>query len=54
MWIGSQHPEYPYTVVGQYSTAIYFLFFLFIVPVTGVCENTLMDLAIPYSNKIKD
>ena len=47
MWIGSQHPEYPFTVVGQFSTALYFLFFVFIVPVTGICENTLMDLALP-------
>ena len=51
MWIGSQHPEYPYTVVGQFSTALYFLFFLVIVPVTGICENTLMDLALPVKNK---
>jgi ubiquinol-cytochrome c reductase cytochrome b subunit len=47
MWIGSQHPEYPFTVVGQFSTTLYFLFFLLIVPVTGICENTLMDLALP-------
>ena len=50
LWIGSQHPEYPYTVIGQFSTVVYFLFFLVIVPVTGICENTLMDLALPYSN----
>ena len=50
-WIGAQHPGYPYTVVGQVSTTLYFLFFLFIVPVTGICENTLMDLAVPYSTK---
>lgn len=35
--------------MGQVSTTLYFLFFLFIVPVTGICENTLMDLAVPYS-----
>ena len=46
MWIGSQHPEYPFTVVGQISTALYFLYFLFIVPATGICENTLMDLSL--------
>ena len=50
MWIGSQHPEYPFTVVGQFSTALYFLFFVLIVPVTGICENTLMDLAIPFKS----
>jgi ubiquinol-cytochrome c reductase cytochrome b subunit len=51
LWLGSQHPEYPFTVIGQISTAIYFSFFLFIVPATGICENTLMDLAVPYNQK---
>jgi len=50
LWIGSQHPEYPFTVIGQFSTALYFLFFVLIVPVTGICENTLMDLAIPFKS----
>jgi ubiquinol-cytochrome c reductase cytochrome b subunit len=53
MWIGSQHPEYPFTVVGQFSTALYFLFFVLIVPVTGICENTLMDLALPIKSENK-
>ena len=52
LWIGSQHPEYPYTVIGQFSTVVYFLWFLAIVPVIGICENTLMDLALtPQSSK---
>nr|YP_009522494.1 apocytochrome b [Hygrophorus russula]AXQ02217.1 apocytochrome b [Hygrophorus russula] len=45
MWIGSQHPESPYLEIGQFSTAFYFVWFLFIVPVIGVIENTLMDIA---------
>lgn len=45
MWIGSQHPESPYLEIGQFSTAFYFMWFLFIVPVIGVIENTLMDIA---------
>jgi ubiquinol-cytochrome c reductase cytochrome b subunit len=45
LWIGSQHPESPYLEIGQFSTAFYFLWFLFIVPVIGVIENTLMDIA---------
>lgn len=45
MWIGSQHPESPYVEIGQFSTAFYFLWFLFIVPAIGVVENTLMDVA---------
>jgi len=45
MWIGSQHPESPYLEIGQFSTAFYFVWFLFIVPAIGVIENTLMDIA---------
>ena len=47
MWIGSQHPETPYSEIGQVSTLLYFAWFLIIVPVTGILENTLMDLAVP-------
>ena len=45
MWIGSQHPTTLYVEIGQISTAFYFLWFLFIVPVIGLIENTAMDLA---------
>ena len=46
LWIGSQHPDSPYLEIGQFSTFLYFAWFLFIVPVTGIVENTLMDLAV--------
>ena len=46
MWIGSQHPDSPYLELGQVSTAFYFIWFLFIVPVIGLAENTLADIAI--------
>jgi ubiquinol-cytochrome c reductase cytochrome b subunit len=45
MWIGSQHPTTPYVEIGQISTAYYFLWFLLIVPVLGISENTVMDVA---------
>ena len=45
MWIGSQHPNSPYVEVGQVATALYFGWFLVLVPVIGLIENTLMDLA---------
>jgi ubiquinol-cytochrome c reductase cytochrome b subunit len=45
MWIGSQHPNTPYVEIGQIATAFYFSFYLIIVPVIGLVENTLMDLA---------
>jgi ubiquinol-cytochrome c reductase cytochrome b subunit len=50
MWIGSQHPESPFLEIGQFATFLYFAWFLFLVPLTGIIENTLMDLSIR-SNK---
>lgn len=44
MWIGSQHPESPFVEIGQISTGFYFLWFLFLVPVIGLIENSVYDL----------
>lgn len=46
MWIGSQHPNEPYVTIGQAATALYFAWFLIIVPAIGIFENTLMDVAL--------
>jgi len=46
MFIGAQHPEPPFIMVGQISTLFYFAWFLVIVPVVGIIENTLMDVAL--------
>nr|YP_010835469.1 apocytochrome b [Perenniporia fraxinea]WFS78702.1 apocytochrome b [Perenniporia fraxinea] len=45
MWIGSQHPTEPYVTIGQIATGLYFAWFLVIVPIIGLVENTFMDLA---------
>ena len=45
MWIGACHLETPYLEIGQASTAFYFIWFIVIVPVIGLIENTAMDLA---------
>jgi len=45
MWIGSEHAVSPYIEIGQVATAIYFAWFIVIVPLVGLLENTLMDLA---------
>jgi ubiquinol-cytochrome c reductase cytochrome b subunit len=45
MYIGSQHAEEPYITIGMIATGLYFGWFLVIVPVVGVIENTLMDIA---------
>nr|YP_009739346.1 apocytochrome b [Tricholoma bakamatsutake]QIC20195.1 apocytochrome b [Tricholoma bakamatsutake] len=50
MWIGSQHPETPYIEIGQIATAFYFVWFLVLVPVIGLVENTFFDLATDSNN----
>ena len=51
MWIGSQHPEYPYYEIGSYATIFYFVYFLAVVPGVGILENTLMDIAVNKESK---
>ncbi|RYE15141.1 MAG: cytochrome b [Rickettsiales bacterium] len=46
MFIGSQHVEDPYVGIGAAATVYYFGYFLFIVPITGLMENTLMDISV--------
>jgi len=45
MFLGSQHAEPPYIEMGQVFTRLYFGWFLVLVPVLGIVENTLMDIA---------
>nr|UHB41882.1 apocytochrome b [Apiotrichum gracile] len=45
MYLGSQHAEEPYVTLGAIATAVYFGWFVVVVPVVGVIENTLMDIA---------
>jgi quinol-cytochrome oxidoreductase complex cytochrome b subunit len=45
MWIGACHPESPYLEIGQIATVFYFAWFIIIVPIVGLIENTLMDIA---------
>jgi len=48
LWIGSCHPETPFVEIGQFATAFYFGWFIFIIPLLGLMDNSLIDLAIPY------
>lgn len=50
MWIGSQHPDSPYLEIGQFATAFYFFWFLILIPIIGLIENSLFDLAIENKN----
>lgn len=45
MQVGSEHVENPWILVGQIATAVYFGWFLVLVPALGIIENTLMDVA---------
>lgn len=46
MFIGSQHVASPYVEIGAAATAFYFAWFIVVVPVVGIIENTLMDIAL--------
>jgi len=50
MWIGSQHPETPFVEIGQIATAIYFAWFLLIVPAISLFENSMFDLGLKKNN----
>lgn len=45
MYLGSQHAEEPYVTLGAIATALYFGWFIVLLPVIGVIENTLRDIA---------
>nr|WUR10622.1 cytochrome b [Elmerina hispida] len=44
MGIGARHAEAPYIIIGQIATALYFSYFLLMVPVTTTLDNTLADI----------
>jgi ubiquinol-cytochrome c reductase cytochrome b subunit len=54
LWIGAMHPETPYLEIGQCATAFYFIWFLILVPLISLTENTLMDIAIEKMEYNKD
>ena len=45
MQLGAKHVESPFIEFGQISTIIYFSYFLVIVPVTSLLENSLIELS---------
>ncbi len=46
MQLGAKHVESPFIEFGQLNTGLYFAYFIFIVPVLSILENTLIDLSI--------
>ena len=51
MWLGAKHVENPFILMGQIATAIYFIYFIVIVPVISILENTLIDISLYSKNK---
>ena len=49
-WIGAQHPEEPFVMIGQVASVLYFAWFLFFTPLIGIIENTLFDIALHNQN----
>ncbi len=45
MSLGSKHVESPFIELGQVSTVLYFSYFIVIIPVVSLIENTLTDLS---------
>ena len=46
MKLGAKHVESPFIEFGQISTVLYFAYFILIVPVLSIIENTLVDLSL--------
>jgi len=44
MTLGAKHVESPFIELGQISTVIYFVYFLIIVPLVSLFENSLIEL----------
>jgi ubiquinol-cytochrome c reductase cytochrome b subunit len=44
MQLGAKHVESPFIEFGQLSTALYFSYFLFVMPFSSLLENTLMEI----------
>lgn len=52
MQLGAKHVESPFIEFGQISTVIYFAYFLIIVPLVSLVENSLVELSL-FQNQLK-
>lgn len=50
--IGARHAEAPYILIGQIATALYFFYFVLLVPATTSLENCLVDLNFYKNNSL--
>nr|AFJ42306.1 cytochrome b [Lepisosteus platyrhincus] len=44
-WIGGQPVEHPFIIIGQVASVLYFMLFLFFIPLSGWLENKILDWA---------
>nr|YP_636043.1 cytochrome b [Lepisosteus osseus]ABF74799.1 cytochrome b [Lepisosteus osseus]AFJ42308.1 cytochrome b [Lepisosteus oculatus] len=44
-WIGGQPVEHPFIIIGQVASVLYFMLFLFFIPLMGWLENKVLDWA---------
>jgi ubiquinol-cytochrome c reductase cytochrome b subunit len=51
--LGTKHVESPFIEFGQISTVLYFSYFLVIVPIVTLIENTLIELNFPSNTNTK-
>ena len=43
--IGANHAAEPFILLGQICTTIYFAYFIIVVPIVSILQNTFLDLA---------
>jgi ubiquinol-cytochrome c reductase cytochrome b subunit len=53
MQLGAKHVESPFIEFGQISTLLYFSYFLVILPLISLIENTLTNLNLDFNSKTK-
>jgi len=51
MQLGAKHVESPFIEFGQISTLLYFAYFLVILPLISLIENTLTNLNLDFNSK---
>jgi ubiquinol-cytochrome c reductase cytochrome b subunit len=52
--LGARHVEAPYVLLGQIFTSGYFIYFVLVVPISGLLENTFIDLDNEYKKYEKN
>ena len=50
IFVGSQHVTPVFEIIGALATIYYFAYFIIIVPIVGIIENTLIDIALDKTN----